>query len=103
MLARACAGISAPQTAYLLILLGAALLSKRGEHPRSDHNLRLVVVIPAHDEELEIAATLKSVLASDYSPERRRVLVLADNCSDRTADVARAEGVEVWERSDLEQ
>jgi cellulose synthase/poly-beta-1,6-N-acetylglucosamine synthase-like glycosyltransferase len=103
VLARAGAGISASQTAYLLVLLGAALLGKRRERPRSDDSLGLVVLIPAHDEARQIAGTLKSVLASDYPPERRKVLVLADNCSDRTAEVARSEGVEVWERDDPAQ
>ncbi len=59
------------------------------------------VVIPAHDEELGLPATVRSVLASDYPANRLRVLVVADNCADRTADVARRLGIECLERHDL--
>ncbi|MEO5494556.1 MAG: glycosyltransferase family 2 protein [Sphingomonas sp.] len=58
----------------------------------------VVVLIPAHDEALGIAPTidaLKAVAGPDV-----RILVVADNCSDDTAAVARAAGAEVIERSD---
>jgi cellulose synthase/poly-beta-1,6-N-acetylglucosamine synthase-like glycosyltransferase len=59
---------------------------------------RVVVLIPAHDEGPGIAPTidaLKAVAGPDV-----RILVVADNCSDDTAAVARAAGAEVIERSD---
>ena len=49
---------------------------------------RVDVVIPAHDEESEIAATLATVMAQAQSSDR--VFVVADNCADATADVARS-------------
>jgi cellulose synthase/poly-beta-1,6-N-acetylglucosamine synthase-like glycosyltransferase len=58
------------------------------------------IVIPAHDEELGLPATLRSVFASDYPADRLRVLVVADNCTDRTADVARQFGAGCLERHD---
>lgn len=57
---------------------------------------RTTVVVPAHDEQLGIAATvtgLRALLGSDD-----RLLVVADNCSDATAAQARAAGAEVIER-----
>jgi 1,2-diacylglycerol 3-beta-glucosyltransferase len=60
------------------------------------------VVIPAHNEELSLPATLHSVFASDYPAERLRVLVVADNCTDRTAEVARRHGADCLERHDPE-
>jgi cellulose synthase/poly-beta-1,6-N-acetylglucosamine synthase-like glycosyltransferase len=59
---------------------------------------RCAVVIPAHDEEPVIARTLQAV-----TPQLRpgdRVLVVADNCTDRTAEVARSLGAEAVERVD---
>jgi cellulose synthase/poly-beta-1,6-N-acetylglucosamine synthase-like glycosyltransferase len=58
----------------------------------------LAILVPAHDEDAVIGATLASIAAA-RRPEDR-VLVVADNCSDRTADIARASGAEVLVRND---
>ncbi|WP_408898848.1 glycosyltransferase family 2 protein [Nocardioides sp. R1-1] len=55
----------------------------------------LTVLIPAHDEEACIGATIASLLGQSRTPDR--VVVVADNCTDGTAAVARAAGVEVFE------
>lgn len=55
-----------------------------------------VVLIPAHNEELVIGQTLDSLLPT--VPTGVSVLVIADNCDDRTAEIARARGVTVLER-----
>jgi glycosyltransferase involved in cell wall biosynthesis len=60
---------------------------------------RTAILIPAHNEELEIAATVQSLLR-DLQP-LDRLVVIADNCSDRTAEVARQAGAFVLERTDL--
>jgi cellulose synthase/poly-beta-1,6-N-acetylglucosamine synthase-like glycosyltransferase len=76
----------------------AALPRSRRVPPPVDPSLRVAVLVPAHDEARGIAATLATI-----SPQLRagdRLLVVADNCSDATADVARAAGAEVFERSD---
>ncbi len=57
---------------------------------------RLAVLVPAHNERDGITRTLRSI-----APQLRdgdRVLVVADNCDDETADIARAEGAQVAER-----
>ncbi|KKC25156.1 glycosyltransferase family 2 protein [Sphingomonas sp. SRS2] len=61
---------------------------------------RIAVVIPAHDEEAGITATVTRVHASALGA---RLIVVADNCSDQTAHVARAAGAEVIERDDASQ
>lgn len=97
------AAITATQTAYLLTLCGAALARSGREHPPPVRDLRLVALVPAHDERAMIAAAVQSLLACDYEPDRREVVVIADNCSDDTAALARAEGATVWERHDVER
>jgi hypothetical protein len=90
-------------TLYLLGLLLAARSAKRRARKHSapaGRGLRLAVLVPAHDEEAGIAATLAALTGAAYPREERRIIVIADNCSDRTADVAAAAGAEVWERSD---
>ena len=56
------------------------------------------VLVPAHDEQAVIAATLVS-LRAQLRPEDR-LLVVADNCTDATATIAREHGAEVTERHD---
>jgi biofilm PGA synthesis N-glycosyltransferase PgaC len=56
---------------------------------------RVVAIVPAHDEEEHIAETISSLLGQSYPVDR--IIVLADNCSDRTAAVAAAAGAEVFE------
>lgn len=57
------------------------------------------VVIPAHDEERMVRRCVESLLADSYHP-RPQLLVVADNCSDRTAEVARNAGADVLVRVD---
>jgi hypothetical protein len=98
-------GALALATAYLLALLLAARDAVRHPHPQppapaAAERLRLVVLVPAHDEEAGIGATLESLAACEYPQASRKTVVVADNCTDRTAEVARAAGAEVWERHD---
>jgi cellulose synthase/poly-beta-1,6-N-acetylglucosamine synthase-like glycosyltransferase len=89
-----------PVVACTGYLFGLTALSGRTEPPPyPDPRLKFVVVVPAHDEETSITATVKSLLAVDYPRDLFQVLVVADNCKDRTAEVARAAGATVLERS----
>ncbi len=62
---------------------------------------RFDVVVPAHDEEAGIGATVQSLLDLDYPREMFRVLVVADNCADATATRAEEAGASVLIRQDL--
>jgi len=59
---------------------------------------RFVIVVPAHDEARLIASTVASMRRLDYPEDLVRIHVIADNCSDATAEIARAAGAEVHER-----
>ena len=59
---------------------------------------RTVIVVPAHNEQALLGERLSSL--NDAAKGRARVLVIADNCTDSTADIARDVGVEVIERID---
>ena len=58
-----------------------------------------VIVMPAHNEAGGLAACLTAL--RPVVPDDVRILVVADNCSDATADIARRAGAEVIERTDL--
>ncbi|WP_229641598.1 glycosyltransferase family 2 protein [Waterburya agarophytonicola] len=59
---------------------------------------KITVLIPAHNEALTIAQTLSSLMPQLISGDR--VVVVADNCSDSTAAIARQFDVTVLERED---
>jgi cellulose synthase/poly-beta-1,6-N-acetylglucosamine synthase-like glycosyltransferase len=54
----------------------------------------IIALIPAHNEETSIAATVASILAQDLKPDR--ILVICDNCTDDTEAVARKAGAETY-------
>lgn len=58
-----------------------------------------IVLVPAHNEEAGLAATLQSLAKCDYRP-MPRIVVVADNCTDRTGEIASDLGAEVIERHD---
>lgn len=105
--------------AYLVVVTASALLAARrharalpadplAADPRaavaSARLPRFAVLVPAHDEELLIGRLLESLDRLTYPRARRDVYVVADNCTDRTAAIARATGwAYVYERHDAER
>ena len=55
----------------------------------------LVALLPAHNEEVGIAGAVNGLLTQTQPPDR--IIVVADNCTDRTVEIALAAGVEVFE------
>ncbi len=86
-----------------LYLFALTLLSWRKKAPPPDTSRRLVCVVPAHNEERGIAHTVRSLLSAGYPRENKRVLVVADNCTDATALCARDAGADVLVRFDDER
>ncbi|WP_422723920.1 exopolysaccharide biosynthesis GT2 family glycosyltransferase EpsU [Hyalangium rubrum] len=86
---------------YLLLL--TLLSANLPTPPRVAPRLRFDIIVPAHNEEAGIARTVRNLLALDYPAELRRVLVVADNCSDTTAERARDAGATVLVRYDTEK
>ncbi len=87
-----------------LYVTGFAVLGLR-KAPRKfcrTANTRFLVLVPAHNEGNGIVATLRSLRQANYPRELMRMAVIADNCSDNTAEVARVCGFEVWIRNDPE-
>jgi len=60
------------------------------------------IIIPAHNEEAGITEVIRSVMAIDWPTGRFRVVVVADNCTDSTAEVAARSGANVLTRHDPE-
>ncbi len=89
--------------AALYLTLLAVLARRSPASTARPSRLRFDVIVPAHDEEGEIAQTVASLLAVNYPRDQYRVRVVADNCTDRTAGVAAAAGAQVLVRTDAER
>lgn len=84
-------------TIYQLTMFALGARRRPSESP-APHPMNAVVLVPAHDEQAGVAATVASLRAQDHSGPSE-VIVIADNCTDATARVAAAAGATVWERS----
>ena len=82
--------------------LGVLTLAGKRHRPSTatDRSVRFAFVVPAHNEAFGISETIASLRAVDYPRHCFRVIVIADNCSDDTAAVARTAGAQVIERHD---
>jgi cellulose synthase/poly-beta-1,6-N-acetylglucosamine synthase-like glycosyltransferase len=78
----------------------AALLPRR-QTDASSPRPRVAVLTPAHNEQAVLAATLDALRPE--LGEGDVAVVVADNCTDQTSQVARDRGVEVVERADTER
>ena len=72
---------------------------KRVSRDYQDHDpkLRYLVLVPAHNEEAVISGIIENLQTMDYPDELYDFYILADNCEDRTAEIARAMGANVLE------
>lgn len=86
-----------PVSVFLLQVLSAQTLSRQRPMPAC-RRPRLAVIVPAHNEALLIAQTLRSIQPQLVKGDR--LLVVADNCSDGTARIAVSAGAEVLVRND---
>ena len=76
---------------------------KRKDDPAlTDKNHTFALVVAAHNEETVIENMVKSLKAINYPKECYDIFVIADNCTDRTAEIARAAGANVYERENTE-
>lgn len=91
--------LAIPVLASALYLAVLSLCSARPAAPAGDQSTFFDIVVPAHNEERGIAATIASLRAMEYPPDRFRILVIADNCVDGTARIARDAGAIVLERT----
>ena len=82
---------------YQFIYLIIAYVFKREKNPVADPR-KIAVLIAARNESQVIHNLLESLNEQDYPKDRYTVFVIADNCTDNTADVAREHGAVVYER-----
>lgn len=92
--------------AYQFFYIIAALVLKKSKNklqivPRKMH--KYAIIIPARNEAGVIGNLINSIHAQKYPSAMVDIFVLADNCSDNTAEVARAAGAIVYQRNNMQQ
>lgn len=90
--------------ATLSLYLALLVMGAYRHHPASTAGppLQLAVLVPAHNEAESIATCLQHLRSTEYPESHRQIFVIADNCTDATATLARAHLATVFERSDPE-
>jgi cellulose synthase/poly-beta-1,6-N-acetylglucosamine synthase-like glycosyltransferase len=87
--------------AYLLLLTAAAWLGAWSKDSRSSKELiNFLILIPAHNEEHLIHDLLENLESIDYPADHFSVHVVADNCTDKTAQIVQEYRAELYERTD---
>ena len=86
---------------YLLLLaIGAIRSASTLERYHRLPSTRFMIVIPAHNEASVIRATVRRLLTIDYPDHLFFIHIIADHCSDNTAEAARHAGAVVHERNE---
>lgn len=83
-----------PSLSDFIVLASSTRRDPRPTEPRQGTPPRLLVLIPAHNEQRLVGRAVKSLLEAHYPSDRRRVVVIADNCEDETAREATDAGAE---------
>lgn len=89
--------------AYLYQFIFILMVLRKGDVklPEAKRQHRYAFFIAAHNEEEVIGNLVRSIKAQDYPSDLIETFVVADACTDNTAEEARRAGAIVYERNDL--
>lgn len=87
---------------YQFIVSICSLVKLKDKPILENKQNRFMAIIPAHNEESVIGNLIESLKKQDYPKELYDIYVIADNCTDETAQIARDLGAIVYERFDEE-
>ena len=85
---------------YQLIISACALIQFKEKPLIKNKKHKFMMILPAHNEASVIGALVESLQALDYPKELYDIYVIADNCTDNTAQIAKDLGAIVYERFD---
>ena len=93
--------VAIPVFVFALEIILALVAHKRGfkEGEILLSRPKIAVLVPAHNEEATISLTLEGICAQLRKTDK--LIVVADNCEDKTADIAKKSGAIVLERFDI--
>ena len=79
-----------------------SLIKFKDKQLKTEKKHKFMAILPAHDEEAVIGNLIDSLMNQDYDKNLLDIYVIADNCTDSTAKVAKEHGAIVLERFDPE-
>lgn len=85
---------------YQFIISVTSLIKFKEKPLLVDKKHRFIIALPANNEETVIGNLIKSLKMQDYDKDLFDIYVIADNCTDNTAKIARENGAIVYERFD---
>lgn len=85
---------------YQFVISITSLIKFKEKTMLTDKEHRFIIALPANNEESVIGNLIKSLQMQDYNKALYDIYVIADNCTDGTANVARENGAIVYERFD---
>ena len=87
---------------YQLAISLCSLIKFKDKPLKIVKNHKFMAILPAHNEEMVIGNLIDSLNNQDYDKELLDIYVIADNCTDNTAKIAKEHGAIVYERFDEE-
>ena len=85
---------------YQFIVSLCALIKLKDKEFITNKNHKFMAIIPAHNEEKVVANLIESLKKQTYDKNLYDIYVIADNCTDKTAKIAKEAGAIVYERFD---
>ena len=87
---------------YQIAVSFCSLIKLKEKKLIENKNHKFMAIIPAHNEEMVIKNLVQSLREQDYPKDLYDIYVIADNCTDATAEIAKENGAIVYKRFDPE-
>lgn len=85
---------------YQIVVSFCSLIKLKDKKLLVEKDHKFMAIIPAHNEEAVIKNLIESLKEQDYPKKLYDIYVIADNCSDATAEIAKEAGAIVYKRFD---
>ena len=87
---------------YQLLISICSLIKLKDKPLLVNKNHKFMAIIPAHNEEFVVKNLIESLKNQNYPKELLDIYVIADNCTDKTSEIAKEAGAIVYERNHTE-
>ena len=87
---------------YQLLISICSLIKLKDKPLLVNKKHKFMAIIPAHNEEFVVKNLIESLKNQNYPKELLDIYVIADNCTDKTAEIAKEAGAIVYERNHTE-